>query len=407
MERDNFMEQIPCPLCGSSKRRVFWSRESYPVVGGRVVPVEKAKDVPWLPLEISLCLDCFHIYQSCPPESDLLESFYAGNYVTSSPSVAYGGTPPKGLSLFFEIIKEVTGTGRGLALEIGAYDGYFLHLLNQDGWDTVGYEPAAIGKIGSDKFGLDIRGEFYEPGKSGAVWDLVVSRYVFEHLEAPRRMLEGIFKETAPGGWLALEVPDLQMRLSEGILGCFAHEHISYFLPATLRNLIEETGFEVKRKLNTAGGLAVFAQKPVSPSSRRSKVSQPIERSWIEELISRFEERRTQRKERFARELSRWSGPDNFMVYGGDSHTTDLLVEGWLPVERVSAIIDDDPLKQGMVAAGFSIPIVSRAHLPEPGQALIVLSAFGHHDRLWDNLADWRSRGGSVLKFYPECQLYE
>ena len=399
------MNVIPCPFCGSSERRPFWYQESYPAVGGNVVPVKTADTVPWLPLEISLCLNCYYIYQSRPPELELLEFFYKGVYTSSNPSPVLGGTPPKGLEPFFRMIQNAVGDKRGRALEIGAYDGYFLHLLEQDGWFTTGFEPADIGELGKQAFNLDIRRAFYEPGSTGESWDLVVSRYVFEHLPLPRDMLNGIFNEMAPGSWLALEVPDLLSRLKEGVHGCFAHEHISYFIPVTFRRLVEGVGFEVKHLVDSAYGLALVAQKPATSYSAKSETSTFEVQRLTEELIVQFDRRQTQQRERFVHELASWSGPENYIIYGADSHTTALLVERWLPAEKVSLIIDDDPAKQGHIAAGFSIPVVSRAHLPEPGQALIVLSAFSHHDQLWENLSYWRARGGGVMRFYPECLL--
>ena len=397
------MNPIPCPLCHSSRRRVFWQRDDYPALGGKVIASEKAASIPRLPLEIALCLDCHHIYQSLPPSGELLDSFYCGNYVSANPSPALGGTPPRGLAPFFRLIQEGVGTRRGRAVEIGAYDGYFLHLLEKDGWRATGFEPSEIGGLGRKCYGVDIRAEFYQPGCSGETWDLVVSRYVFEHLSSPKEMVAGIWSETAPGGWLALEVPDLQTRLEEGILGCFAHEHISYFVPATLRRLLEEAGFEVCHMLNSRDGLAVLARKPTGAGAGPAKPAGPVPEN--EALVERFLQRRSLQRELFARELSRWTGPPSFVIYGADSHTTDLLVEGWVAPEQVVCLIDDDPAKQGLSAAGFSIPVRGREALPPPGEALVILSAFGHHDRLWENLAEWRKLGGSVLRFYPACQL--
>jgi hypothetical protein len=401
------MKTIPCPLCNSEQRRLVWYRASYPAIGGKVVPVDRAADVPWLPLEISFCSDCNHIYQSQPPDAEVLESFYTGVYASSNPSPLLGGAVPKGLDDFFRMIQEATGARRGRALEIGAYDGYFLHLLQKDGWWAVGFEPGQVGELGRQAYNLDIRSEFYEPGKAGQRWDLVVSRYVFEHLLSPREMLGGIFSDMASGGHLALEVPDMQTRLRNGILGCFAHEHISYFVPASFRRFVEAAGFEVKRLVNSADGLAILAQKPSRPSPEQPASLSSHTGPVGMELVAQFNGRRAQQHATFAQELSRWSGPQNYIMYGGDSHTTDVLVEEWVPAANVGLIIDDDPAKQGHVAAGFSIPVMSRKSLPEPGEALIILSAFRHHDRLWDNLAEWRERGGAVMRFYPECRLVQ
>jgi hypothetical protein len=220
-------------------------------------------------------------------------------------------------------------------------------------------------------------------------------------------MLEGIFNDMSPGGYLALEVPDMQTRLRSGVLGCFAHEHISYFVPSTFRRLIEGAGFELKHLAHSADGLAIVAQKPTGLRAKGSVILSADVRRVGSELVDQFERRRAEQRTRFAHELSSWTGPEHYIIYGADSHTTDLLVENWVPAGNVSLIIDDDPAKQGHVAAGFTIPVESRASLPQPDEALIILSAFRHHDRLWDNLAEWRMRAGAVMRFYPECCLAE
>jgi hypothetical protein len=151
--------------------------------------------------------------------------------------------------------------------------------------------------------------------------------------------------------------------------------------------------------------MAMIAQKPAI-ACLEGHVDLPTDASPVGAvLVRQFNARRAQQRARFVNELSRWSGPDDYIIYGADSHTTDLLVEQWVPSRKVSLIIDDDPAKQGHVAAGFSIPVASRDSLPDAGEALVILSAFRHHDRLWDNLAAWRTRGGAVMRFYPECCL--
>ena len=309
------MNRIPCPLCGSYQHRVFWRSESYPAIGGKVVPPECSPRIPWLPLELALCDHCQHIYQSQPPDERELDAFYEGSYVSANPSPALGGTPPRGLEIFLRAILEATGSTRGRAMEIGAYDGYFLHRLVQEGWQAVGYEPSKMGEIGRDFFNVDIHRDFYRPGKSSEVWDLVVSRYVFEHLSSPVEMLRGVWSELSAEGWLALEVPDMQSRLEVGVLGCFAHEHISYFVSSTLCSLVEAAGFTVRKLSNSRDGLMVVAQK----AGRHSETPPGREAAPAGNnaaLVRQFLDRREQQKSAFARELNLWDGPRNYYVRG-------------------------------------------------------------------------------------------
>jgi 2-polyprenyl-3-methyl-5-hydroxy-6-metoxy-1,4-benzoquinol methylase len=138
-------------------------------------------------------------------------------------------------------------------LEIGCGSGYLLHLLKRNGAiRCLGIEPSPLANSGSKNYQVEIRQEFYEPGKITEKFDVVFTTCVLEHINQPLTFLRGLKTCVKPGGILFTAVPDCELGLSIGDISLLAHQHVSYFTRRSLRQLYLKLGFD-KTNFTTTG----------------------------------------------------------------------------------------------------------------------------------------------------------
>lgn len=138
-------------------------------------------------------------------------------------------------------------------LEIGCAGGFFLEAARAAGIEALGVEssePAA--RYAGGTVGVPVvLGRFEEAHLDGP-FDAVCAFHVLEHVDDPRALLEKARMLVASGGWLALEVPNIDSAAArvEGLdwPNLLPAYHRWHFAPGTLARLVEEAGFRVVRR---------------------------------------------------------------------------------------------------------------------------------------------------------------
>jgi len=164
--------------------------------------------------------------------------------------------------------------GRRL-LEVGCGHGYTLARLERE-FETVGIDLSAyaIGRAReitprSALFEADLLGELPdEVGRGG--FDLVLAKYVLEHLPDPERALERIAGLLAPGGRLLYSVPDTtspsRRFRGDQWYALLDDTHVSLLGPPEWLRLTERAGFVVERSFaDGVWDMPWFPRLPVLP----------------------------------------------------------------------------------------------------------------------------------------------
>ena len=143
------------------------------------------------------------------------------------------------------------------ALDIGCRSGALMVNLIDRGFDCSGieYTPAAAEYAGLK--GLDVwQGDVMEFPFRESSLELIVLNHVLEHLADPCELLQRLKRALVPDGTLFLGVPNylsivarhptLARRLLRQRARLFrADEHLWYFSPATIRELLERMGYRI------------------------------------------------------------------------------------------------------------------------------------------------------------------
>ena len=149
-----------------------------------------------------------------------------------------------------EQLEDITPGRR--VLDVGCSIGLFLKVARDRGWDTTGLELSkkAVDYAVND-LGLDVRPALlHDAGLDPESFDVVALWEVLEHVPDPRSVLEQCGEVLKPGGVLAVLVPNrdaLSARIMRADCSCFGgRNHLWYFSPAVLTELLAQQGFEVE-----------------------------------------------------------------------------------------------------------------------------------------------------------------
>lgn len=136
-------------------------------------------------------------------------------------------------------------------LEIGAAAGYFLDEARERGYATAGVEVSpSMAAHARDALGLDVAADRVETASlPERAYDLVCAWHVVEHLPEPVRAVERLRAALAPGGHLAIEVPNaasaLARRMGASWPALDLPHHVGHHGPRSLRTLLERAGLRV------------------------------------------------------------------------------------------------------------------------------------------------------------------
>lgn len=134
-------------------------------------------------------------------------------------------------------------------LDIGAANGFFVSLANQEGFDAIGLEISSQAVEWAAKLQRPVEVGTIESSSFNNQFEFVTALDVLEHIEKPREFLQAVHLSLIPGGYLLINVPYVAS-LTAKIAGKKWHaflppEHWFYFNRKSLRYLLESVGFEV------------------------------------------------------------------------------------------------------------------------------------------------------------------
>jgi SAM-dependent methyltransferase len=147
-------------------------------------------------------------------------------------------------------------------LDVGCDKGFFLDEARRHGYRVFGVEPSESGRNYCKRIGIDVVDDL---AKRQETFDVATMHHVLEHIPYPVELLQEINRHLAPGGVLMIRVPDFATvwrKIFRTRWKWFQPEaHYFHYTSASLRKLLERTGFEVIR---------MQSQRPNTPQTMRS-----------------------------------------------------------------------------------------------------------------------------------------
>jgi SAM-dependent methyltransferase len=244
--RSEFVD-VSCPACAGADRRLAFRKYE---------------------LDYVTCTQCATIYITPRPSPAVLEDYYthSENYAYWNSVIFPASEGVRREKIFRPRVERVVelceryGVGRDLIVEVGAGFGIFceemqkLRRFNR----VVGIEPTPdLARTCRDR-GIEVVELPVERVDFSAMRaDVVATFEVIEHLFEPRAFLEQCAKLVKPGGMLVITCPNgrgFDVEVMGPLSDTVDVEHLNYFNPTSLGDLVTRCGFEVL-EVSTPGKL--------------------------------------------------------------------------------------------------------------------------------------------------------
>ena len=274
-----------CPLCGGEGRVLY--------TGFR----DRYWDAPgtW---SFRRCMACRHLWLDPRPIPEDIGRLYA-SYFTHAPTaplpfrgdsfwavatrgvlaaLGYRGLARNAMERWFgrtlrfvpplwdeckRAIRSIEGPPRGLLVDIGCGNGWYLELMRDLGWAVQGLEPDPVGANLARRRGLDVVERPIEDAVfPDDAFDVITMSHVIEHVIDPVRVLSIARRILRKGGVLLIMTPNAGSWGHRKFGPAWFHldppRHLHLFTSANLAACAEKAGLRVTSSRTTGGGHLVY-----------------------------------------------------------------------------------------------------------------------------------------------------
>ena len=403
-----------CRLCGGGRLTAVLSLEPTPPANAFVTLSEAATEQERFPLDVFFCEDCAHVQLLDVVDPKVLFE----NYVYVS------GTSPVFVKHFEDyaeqVLKRFQAAGGGLAVDIGSNDGTLLGVFQRAGWRVLGVDPARQIARAATQSGIETIGEFFTPDLGRAIRDdrgpadIVTANNVFAHIDDLAGVADGIRELLANDGIFVFEVSYLADIFEKTLFDTIYHEHLAYHSVKPLRGFFERHGMEMVEALRVdshGGSLRGFVQRKGGRHRVGASVTEMAareERLGLDraETFHAFAARVEALKIEFSGLLRRLKTEGRSIAgYGAPAKATTLMYHFGIDGELIDFIVDDSPLKQGLLTPGLHIPVLATGAISERGPDVLVILAWNFAASIIARHAAFRDAGGRFLTPLPEVEM--
>jgi SAM-dependent methyltransferase len=355
-----------CPVCGSAERRVLFHQQFAAV----------DQTTPVTGYDVAVCERCGCGYADGIPDQQEFDRYYRdmSKYEYSQRDGAESPYDQRRLALIADIVAPQLASPDVRILDVGCASGRLLANLRDRGFPNVtGLDPSpACAATAARLYSIDVRTmTLREIAGAGDRFDVVIMVGVLEHLRELDSAFEHLRALLSPAGVLYVEVPDVTAFADwpNAPYQDFSTEHINFFSPVSLDNLMLRHGFtRVFLEQNHREQSYQTVMSNISAVYRKAHVSQDDHIRFDRETASGLERYLAQSAaddERLHRAIDAVvDARRRILVWGVGTHTSRLLATSRLAEADIVAFIESNVRYQGKTLHGRPIlaPAALKAH---------------------------------------------
>jgi len=361
--------------------------------------------------DVVVCQACGFGFADYIPEQSDLDLYYRNMSKYENPSRG-GQESPYDLARFQAIAAIITlhlTDWRTRILEIGCATGRLLALLKERGYPNVaGIDPSpTCAAIARNLYGIQVLPQTLSNAVvASQSIDFIILIGVLEHVRDLDTALRRIWTMLSRDGQIIVSVPDAS-RYAEGEDAPyqeFSLEHINFFGPTSLTNLLSANGFSlvsceqslVQSNYRTTTPVihAVYQKRPLAESKLAQRDTQTEAGLLAYICQSRESDQRIQQK--IADVVERGIP---IIVWGVGTHTQRLLATSRLAHANIRAFVDSNLNYQGKQLNG--IQILAPADLCDRSEPILVSSRV-FQSEIVRQIRDELKLENKVLTLYEE-----
>jgi SAM-dependent methyltransferase len=363
-----------CPICGSAVRRVIFHQE--------FAAVDQA--TPVTGYDVVVCDRCGASYADGIPDQPAFDRYYRdmSKYEYAQRGGAESAYDSRRLALIADLVAPHLQSPHVRILDVGCASGRLLATIRDRGFAHVtGLDPSPACAAAAERlYAIDVRTmTLASLAQTGESFDFVIMVGVLEHL----RDLDGAFEHLravlSPAGLLYLEVPDVTAFADwpNAPYQDFSTEHINFFSPISLSNLMLRHGFtRVFLEQNHREQSYKTVMSNVSAVYRKGLVGARAQVRFDPDTargLERYLAQCAAADERLRAEIDRVvDGGRRIVVWGVGTHTSRLMATSRLAQADIVAFIESNSRYHGRTLNGR--PILAPAALKEHHEPVLISS---------------------------------
>lgn len=357
-----------CPVCRTDAFEPVLTLPPLPIALNAQMRPADAVDAARGVIELVVCTGCGHLYNRAFDEAVLdYDAAYENTLHFSNRFQEFAH------DLADRLVRDHVPAG-GRVAELGSGPGHFLTMLCESGVREAfgfdpSYDPQRLGAPTHDR--VSISTDLF-PSDGSLPVDLAFSQHVLEHLADPVAALEAQSAAVVErGGVVYSEVPNGHLMIEHCALWDLIYEHLSYFVPSSLRLACERAGLSVTEVDSSFGDQFLWAF--ARPGGRTDGGADTTAvRDTVDQAVE-FGRRARLRLESARRDLERFAAAGPVVVWGAGSKGMTYL-NLVADADTIAGVIDVNPRKHGwgVPGTGFTVSGVESVSDIRPNTVLVV-----------------------------------
>lgn len=351
--------QRPCPVCSSApgpglpQPRLLYRQSFAAFSSGSLLDG----------YDVVICNECGAAYADRIPEQSEFDSYYAA--MSKYEAVIGSGATPPAFQYAASLLAPFLAPQTRIA-DVGCATGAFLGELKRRGFcNVLGFDPSCNCCTAARRLhDVEVReSTIRQLDTVRDRFDLLMCTGVLEHLRDVQRSLELMVALLEPHGRMFVAVPDASHyhRWFSAPYQHFSMEHVNFFSPCSLTNLMNRHGFRplhVERYPHALGRnaiepviMALFERVPAETAIEPSVFDDETVQS-LEAYVAASRKTELRMNSIIADLVDRQTP---LLVWGAGTHTLRLLITSPLRNANIVAYVDRNRNYQGKMLAGRPI----------------------------------------------------
>jgi SAM-dependent methyltransferase len=363
-----------CIVCGSTSRQVLFHQD--------FSAIEQA--TPLSGYDVAVCTDCGCAYADGIPDQGAFDQYYRdmSRYEYHQREGAESEFDQRRLKTIAELIEPHVPRRDARILDIGCASGRLLANLRERGFANVlGLDPSAACAAAARRlYAVDVLTmTLAELARTDETFDFIILVGVLEHLCDIDRSFAELRTILRPGGLAYVEVPDATTFVAwdNAPFQDFSTEHINFFGPVSLQNLMEARGFSRvfleqnhrEQSWNTVmSNISAVFRKSERPPGWAPTFDHHTT-VGLQRYIARCEAEDRKLRERID---AITDSKQPILVWGVGTHTARLMATSRLAEANIVAFIESNARYQGKTMRGR--PILAPEVVKSRNEAVLVSS---------------------------------
>ena len=396
----NFTEYKDCICCGKSNLSLVLDLNKQPLANSYHKEDEVLEEYS---LGLNLCEDCYHLQLTHIVNPDLLFK----NYLYCSGTTQ---TLRDNFEWFSNFVLEDAPVCKSV-LDIACNDGTQLDCFKEKGVETYGIDPAEnLYELSSKNH--DVKCEYFDSVFFGFLFDVIIAQNVFAHNSDPKKFLDDCCELMDDDSRLYIQTSQAHM-VQNNQFDTVYHEHISFFNINSFNELVKRTNLNlidvIKTPVHGVSYLFILSKKKKNEHRIQNLID--VERETGLLSIKTYEDYRNRVLEIVDtfKLLVEGSGDlEDYKIVGYGAAAKGMTLLNFTQVD-LDVIIDDNPLKQGLLTPGRNTKICSVDVLKqykESDKILFVPLAWNFYEEIRERIKKVRdNKNDMFLKYFPVVKL--